>query len=41
VTSRDLLAEVLGEILRAVVLEGHTSSRNPGGEQFDWETEAR
>jgi hypothetical protein len=26
---------------RAVVLEGHTSSRNLGGEQFDWETEAR
>lgn len=25
----------------AVVLEGHTSSRNLGGEQFDWETEAR
>jgi hypothetical protein len=26
---------------RAIVLEGHTSSRNLGGAQFDWETEAR
>jgi sirohydrochlorin ferrochelatase len=25
----------------AVILEGHTSSRNVGGAQFDWETEAR
>jgi len=25
----------------AVVLEGHTTSRNLGGERFDWETEAR
>jgi sirohydrochlorin ferrochelatase len=25
----------------AVILEGHTSSRNLGGAQFDWETEAR
>jgi hypothetical protein len=26
---------------RAVVIEGHTSSRNLGGADFDWETEAR
>jgi sirohydrochlorin ferrochelatase len=26
---------------RAIVLEGHTSSRNLGGAQFDWETEAK
>ncbi|HEY1760399.1 MAG TPA: hypothetical protein VGG72_33805 [Bryobacteraceae bacterium] len=26
---------------RAIVLEGHTSSRNLGGAEFDWETEAR
>jgi hypothetical protein len=26
---------------KAVVLEGHTSSRNLGGESFDWEKEAR
>lgn len=26
---------------RAIVLEGHTSSRNTGGANFDWETEAR
>jgi len=26
---------------RAVILEGHTSSRNLGGATFDWETEAR
>jgi sirohydrochlorin ferrochelatase len=25
----------------AIVLEGHTSSRNSGGSTFDWETEAR
>lgn len=25
----------------AIVLEGHTSSRNLGGAQFDWETEAK
>ncbi len=25
----------------AVILEGHTSSRNLGGAQFDWETQAR
>ncbi|MBV8847335.1 MAG: hypothetical protein JO307_31380 [Bryobacterales bacterium] len=25
----------------AIVLEGHTSSRNLGGAEFDWETEAR
>ena len=25
---------------RAVILEGHTSSRNVGGASFDWETEA-
>ncbi len=35
----DLLLSALPA--RAVVLEGHTSSRNLGGEQFDWETEAR
>jgi hypothetical protein len=35
----DLLLSALPS--RAVVLEGHTSSRNLGGEQFDWETEAR
>jgi sirohydrochlorin ferrochelatase len=26
---------------KAVVIEGHTSSRNLGGAEFDWETEAR
>lgn len=26
---------------RAVILEGHTSSRNVGGADFDWETEAQ
>jgi hypothetical protein len=26
---------------RAIILEGHTSSRNLGGSGFDWETEAR
>ena len=26
---------------RAIVLEGHTSSRNAGGATFDWETEAQ
>jgi sirohydrochlorin ferrochelatase len=35
----DLLLSALPS--RAVVLEGHTSSRNLGGEQFDWETGAR
>jgi hypothetical protein len=35
----DLLLRALPS--RAIVLEGHTSSRNLGGEQFDWETEAR
>jgi len=35
----DLLLSALPS--RAVVLEGHTTSRNLGGEQFDWETEAR
>ena len=25
----------------AIILEGHTSSRNLGGASFDWETEAR
>ncbi len=35
----DLLLRALPS--RAVVLEGHTSSRNLGGEQFDWETEAQ
>jgi len=35
----DLLLSALPA--RAVVLEGHTSSRNLGGEEFDWETEAR
>ena len=35
----DLLLSALPA--RAVVLEGHTSSRNLGGALFDWETEAR
>jgi hypothetical protein len=35
----DLLLRALPS--RAVVLEGHTSSRNLGGEQFNWETDAR
>jgi hypothetical protein len=35
----DLLLDALPA--PAVILEGHTSSRNLGGAQFDWETEAR
>jgi hypothetical protein len=35
----DLLLGVLPA--PAIVLEGHTSSRNQGGAPFDWETEAR
>ena len=35
----DLLLSALP--CQAVILEGHTSSRNFGGAQFDWETEAR
>lgn len=35
----DLLLSALPA--RAILLEGHTSSRNLGGAEFDWETEAR
>jgi hypothetical protein len=35
----DLLLSVLSG--QAIIVEGHTSSRNSGGATFDWETEAR
>jgi len=39
VAALDLLLSALPA--PAVILEGHTTSRNLGGAQFDWETEAR